>query len=355
MILGYAKLRLLSFYYDFLDVFVDRSDYQMAEIDTDSMYFATSGPSLESVIKPAMKSTYESHVYKRCDDQVREVDLNYWLPRQCCEKHKHFDRRVPGLWKLEASGNSMMCLNSKTYLLDQGTSYKMSSKGISKSRVENAKETFRSVLDTKLTQGGTNTGFVCRNNTMYTYKQNRAGFTYFYCKRKVLPDGSNTIPLDITLCPWNVRDVVAFADNHLLSISSVHPITYGGQDFDSVYRAWMYTYAMFHDDDNCARAVLNAKSIKDACAIVAFIRPSDAWLQSRVVVMKELLELKVAKFPEVRASLLQSGLKPLIYADNSEFFWSSGIRISMASLIDPKEFPGRNELGRLWELIRREL
>ena len=33
------------------------------------------------------------------------------------------------------------------------------------------------------------------------YHQKRSGFSYFYCKRRVLNDGRSTVPLDIELCP----------------------------------------------------------------------------------------------------------------------------------------------------------
>jgi hypothetical protein len=33
-----AKLRMLQFYYDFLDKYVDRSDFQYIEMDTDNAY-----------------------------------------------------------------------------------------------------------------------------------------------------------------------------------------------------------------------------------------------------------------------------------------------------------------------------
>jgi hypothetical protein len=36
----YAKLRMLEFYYNFMDVFVDRSDSQYCSMDTDSAYMA---------------------------------------------------------------------------------------------------------------------------------------------------------------------------------------------------------------------------------------------------------------------------------------------------------------------------
>ena len=36
----YAKLRMLAFYYDFFDKYLDRSDYAYIEMDTDSAYVA---------------------------------------------------------------------------------------------------------------------------------------------------------------------------------------------------------------------------------------------------------------------------------------------------------------------------
>ena len=35
----YAKLRMLQFYYDFLDQYLDQKDYQYIEMDTDSAYY----------------------------------------------------------------------------------------------------------------------------------------------------------------------------------------------------------------------------------------------------------------------------------------------------------------------------
>ena len=38
-----AKLRMLEFYYDFLDKYVDRRNFEYCYMDTDSVYFAISG------------------------------------------------------------------------------------------------------------------------------------------------------------------------------------------------------------------------------------------------------------------------------------------------------------------------
>ena len=39
-ILQYAKLRMLQFYYNFMDQYVDRSDIEYCEMDTDTAYIA---------------------------------------------------------------------------------------------------------------------------------------------------------------------------------------------------------------------------------------------------------------------------------------------------------------------------
>ena len=36
---------------------------------------------------------------EQCHKQIHPNP--YWFPRQCCTKHKAFDKRLPGLFKLE--------------------------------------------------------------------------------------------------------------------------------------------------------------------------------------------------------------------------------------------------------------
>jgi hypothetical protein len=64
----YSKLRMLQFYYDFVDVFVDHRDFQYCAIDTDSAYIALSAVTLEEVIKPDLR-------------QVYDIQKKNWFPR----------------------------------------------------------------------------------------------------------------------------------------------------------------------------------------------------------------------------------------------------------------------------------
>ena len=92
----YAKLRMLQFYYDFLDKYLERSDFQYFEMDTDSTYIAVSGDSVESLIKPELKSEFES-------------DKANWFPRTDTPEHRAYDKRTPGLFKTEFEGEGIIC------------------------------------------------------------------------------------------------------------------------------------------------------------------------------------------------------------------------------------------------------
>ena len=98
----YGKLRMLQFYYDFLDKYLDRSDFQMCEMDTDSAYIAIAEDSVESLVKPELKAEFEA-------------DKRNWFPRTDTPEHKAYDKRTPGLFKVEWEGQGIIGLCSKTY------------------------------------------------------------------------------------------------------------------------------------------------------------------------------------------------------------------------------------------------
>ena len=43
---------MLKFYYDFLDKYIDRMDFELIQVDTDSMYMALSSKSIDDIIRP---------------------------------------------------------------------------------------------------------------------------------------------------------------------------------------------------------------------------------------------------------------------------------------------------------------
>ena len=203
----YAKLRMLQFYYDFVARYVDRSLFQYCEMDTDSAYIALAGESIVDLVTPEHRKHYFKHrsewLPAECCDEHEEEYVNTRLAgrswtatESCCLARKAFDKRTPGLFKVEWCGNGFIGLCSKTYYCF-GSTNKSTTKGLNKRQNDIDKDAFLNVLMSRRSGSGFNRGFRVHNSSMMTYVQERAALTYFYPKRKVLADGLSTAPLDL--------------------------------------------------------------------------------------------------------------------------------------------------------------
>lgn len=204
----YAKLRMLQFYYDCIDKYVDRSDFQLCEMDTDSLYMALSAPRFDETVRPELKDSFFRNYSQwfpgqACDEHHQNfVDSKTknqpWDPSSCaaCCKRRSDDKRTPGLFKTEYTGDCFVGLCSKTYACS-GETNKISTKGLNKNQNQLNKDHLKTVLDTKQSSGGHNTGFKTDGKSVRTYTQHRNCLSYLYIKRKVDEDGVTTSPLDI--------------------------------------------------------------------------------------------------------------------------------------------------------------
>ena len=172
-----AKLRMLEFYYDFLDRYFDRKDFELIQMDTDSNYLAISGKKLEDIVRPEMKAEFEKQ-------------KKNWLAWD------KVSSRTPGLFKLECEGGRMIALCSKCYYIDdRGDKKKLSAKGMSKNQNEINWHRFKAALEGNKDMA-TNRGFRMRDGKMVTYEQEKLGLSAYYDKRWVLPDGIHTEPIE---------------------------------------------------------------------------------------------------------------------------------------------------------------
>ena len=174
---------MLQFYFDFVDKYLDHSDFQYCEMDTDSDYMTIAEQSVESLVKSELREEFKA-------------DKANWFPRTNSPEHKAYDKRTPGLFKEEWSRAGIIGLSSKTYYCF-GEYDKFSCKGVNKKTNDIKKDKYLNVLLTKQSRAGLNKGFRVVNNSMYSYTEVRDGFAYFYPPKKVLKDGVTTIPLDI--------------------------------------------------------------------------------------------------------------------------------------------------------------
>ena len=194
---------MLQFYYDCLLEFVDRKNFECLECDTDSLYIAISGKSLQEVIKEEKKEEFYKNYHQwfpaiACEQHRQEFisQKEDFKPKDCCLTQQKFDRRTPGLFKLEWEGDSFVGLCSKTYYCF-GSSKKQVPKGISIAQNPFSEEHYMHVLQNQESGVGENVSFRVKNNRMFTYKQKRKALSYFYPKRKVASDGVSTLPLEI--------------------------------------------------------------------------------------------------------------------------------------------------------------
>ena len=206
-VLQYAKMRMLQFYYDFIDRYVERPLFQYCEMDTDSAYLALAHESVDILVTPALRDHYFRHRFEwlpsECCDEHRDeyvrcrlADRPWIGDKECCKARRAFDKRTPGLFKVEWSGDGFVGLCSKTYYCF-GTTDKYSTKCLSKRHNTIDKETFLEVLTNRRSGSGKNLGFRVHKSTVLKYVQERAALTYFYAKRVVHEDGLSTGPTDV--------------------------------------------------------------------------------------------------------------------------------------------------------------
>ena len=237
-ILQFAKLRMLQFHYDFLLQYCNINRIQHVEMDTDSFYLALSGSNLRDTMHEEQKALLHEQIFHQCHVEKYEADERTYCPRECCERHETYDQKTPGLFKLEAKGDTIVALCSKTYVLqkEDGT-YKLSCKGLSKRALGNPLTIYKGVLESCTDASGINHGIRAHNNTMHTYAQERRAISYFYCKRRVLDDGINTGPLDIILTPWNLPPYDVIHVSHPLHPKHIKNVTVLGKYYNSLQSA----------------------------------------------------------------------------------------------------------------------
>ena len=179
-----AKLRMLEFYYDFLDKFCDRRDFELIQMDTDSFYMALSANDFDEIIKPEMKELY----FGDGAQLGSEAEKKNWLVTD------EYSKRVPGLFKAEFQGKRMIALTSKCYFADNGKDEgvkKFSCKGVSRRQNKMNWERYKNALFGSLDKAR-NIGFRKRDNHIVTYEQSKLGLSAYYDKRIVHEDGIHT-------------------------------------------------------------------------------------------------------------------------------------------------------------------
>jgi hypothetical protein len=180
---------MLEFFYDFIDKYIDRSDFESLEMDTDSNYFAFSEDNIEKLIRPHMRKEYDPSESDELHPTFQVDGIKF--------TNAQYDKRRPGLFKVETTKDKMISLCSKMYCASDITEEKIkfSCKGIQKEGNNVNYQKFHNVLFNKHNDQVLNKGFRYVDGYMKSYEQNKKGLSYAYHKRIVQPDGITTKPL----------------------------------------------------------------------------------------------------------------------------------------------------------------
>ena len=328
-ILQLAKLRMLQFKYDFLDQYCIPISFEYIEMDTDSAYMALAGNNLEDIIKPDMMTSHKSSINGRCNDAPFTARDGFF-PRSCCKSHVAYDKRTPGLFKIEAEGLAMIALCSKSYILQQANGkVKFSSKGMNKSALNDPFSMFKRVLDTKIAASAINRGIRRHEDTVFTYEQERTGLSYFYCKREVLPDGIHTKPLSITLSPWLKRETEVVDEKHPWCLTATRDIVVGGSHYPTL-----------------AEACKAISKCQDPCTALMDIIPQ---LPRRMVSagVDIIFAIPESMCKEERKRKRNKEEEDMFWSKDA--FWTSGLSQRSSRLVEMKKMPGQNQLGQCFQ------
>ena len=178
---------MLEFYYDFLNNYFSRQDFELCYMDTDSFYLAISGDSLDDIVRPEMKQAYEA-------------DKKNYLATE------KFSERTPCLFKPEFVDTRGVWLTAKCYFVQNEAlnENKYSCKGVSKKHNDLHFQRYKDVLDVFLKtrrdselegkdiDKAKNVGFRVYDQGIVTYEQNKLGLSAYYDKHYVLADGIHT-------------------------------------------------------------------------------------------------------------------------------------------------------------------
>ena len=172
-----AELRMLEFYYNFPDKYLDQRDFELIQIDTDSMYMATSGNSVYEIVRPELRKEY--------DNGGKAEFLS---------ASKYHDRTL-GLFKAEPQGTRIIALMSKCYYAeDAKLKPKFSCKGISRKQNPMSWERYLESLKRSINKAQ-NTGFRILGKGIVTYTKEKFGHSAYYDKHIIATNGIHTEPL----------------------------------------------------------------------------------------------------------------------------------------------------------------
>ena len=248
-------------------------------------------------------------------------------------------------------GDKMLSLCSKSYIIeDANGKQKISCKGISKRNLIDPMKKFEECLKFKNVNFSTNVGFRVRESDIFTYSQNKIGFNYFYCKRKVLMDGVSTAPLDLVLTPWEKEVFLVDKPQNPMSNLFTCQIQMEEKSFHSSEQMFHYLIAAAYNQDNfCDKIMNNTDPLELQSLVNSFqeFNPSHNMMES---IMRLVITMKFQQVKEFKEELISHCGKHIAYKQINfdkvrETFWGVTVPKILVPVLDIKNISGNNLMG----------
>jgi len=113
--------------------------------------------------------------------------------------------------------------------------------------------------------------------------------------------------------------------------------------------------ALESKNDTVNEKIMKAASAKAAKAYLKKLNKNEAWESKKDQVMRDAVRAKFTQHPELRTKLLDTGKRPIGFADAREIYWGIGTSMDTDKAKTASKWRGLNKLGKILEELRSRL
>ena len=108
-------------------------------------------------------------------------------------------------------------------------------------------------------------------------------------------------------------------------------------------------------NDTMNEKIMKAASAKAAKAYLKKLSKNESWESKKDQVMRDAIRAKFTQHPELRMKLLDTGKRPIGFADARDIYWGIGTSMDTDKAKSASKWRGLNKLGKMLEELRSRL
>jgi ribA/ribD-fused uncharacterized protein len=113
--------------------------------------------------------------------------------------------------------------------------------------------------------------------------------------------------------------------------------------------------ALESKNDTVHEKIMKAASAKAAKAYLKKLNKNETWESKKDQVMRDAIRAKFTQHPDLRTKLLETGKRPIGFADAREIYWGIGTSMDTDKAKSASKWRGLNKLGKIIEELRAQL